>query len=410
MSILFWVLVVTLILLAIGIVIVPIIVNRQLISSDKQQHNITIARQRLADLKQSHANNQLSDTDFKQQSGEIELALGYDLEAEADSTPAQSSQGKWAIPILVWFIPFLSLLSYLMLGDLDALTKLEKQNQISQQRQNDQQTIENMVAGLAEKMKQNPDDAKGWQMLGRSYKAMKKFDQAAEAYGQAYRLLGDQTEIMLLYADALGLQQGTLKGKAAELVTKAVQQEPENTTGLWLAGMAQAEQGHLQTALQHWLKLKTLIKPDTKEYNDLNSLIGSLQQRIGEQPASATNDAPAASATGINVSVSLDENWGDKVSQSDTLFIYAQALQGPKMPLAIAKKQVSDLPLSVELNDSMAMMPGMTLSSFEQVKVIARISKSGTAMPQAGDVMGFQVVKDKQATPSVQVEINQLMP
>ncbi len=415
MNTLFWLLAAGLIVLALFIVVLPILRNRNIATTDSRQHNIEIARQRLLELKQLKRQGQILEQDYAEQQVELELNLSNELEA-AKQQADLAHQGKWMIPVVLWFVPFLSLVSYFALGDLDALLKLEQQQQVAQKQNIDQNAVEKMVAGLAKKLQETPEDAKGWQMLGRSYKHLKQYDKAAQAYAQAYQILGDQPEIMLLYADALALVNGTLHGQPAKLVNKAVQLEPQNTSALWLAGMAKAEQGQLQAALAHWLKLKSLVSPQSQEHTDLVALIASLQKRIAEQPSAQAGemaqrqDAVEKPENAIKVAVQLDAAVAGQFSASDTVFIYAQALKGPKMPLAIVKKQVADLPVSVELNDSLAMMPSMTLSSYSQVKVIARISKTGNAMQQAGDAMGFQVVKDKEAVSIVEVQINQFVP
>jgi cytochrome c-type biogenesis protein CcmH len=239
------------------------------------------------------------------------------------------------------------------------------------------------VAGLAARMKNNPNDAQGWLMLGRSYKYLQQYPEAADAFAQAYRLLGDQAEVLLSYADALAMaNDGRLSGKPAELVFKALALEPNNMTGLWLGGMAKAEAGDVTGAVQLWRKLEASLPPGSEAQQEIQTLMANIESRKPEEQPTET--APQ----GIEVEVSLAPELQPKIGPEHTVFIYAQALSGPKMPLAIVRKQVSDLPLTVNLNDSMAMMPEMKLSRFDKVKLIARISKSGNATQQPGDLIG----------------------
>jgi cytochrome c-type biogenesis protein CcmH len=246
--------------------------------------------------------------------------------------------------------------------------------------------INKMVDGLAEKMKNNPDDAQGWLMLGRSYKFQQQYPKAVDAFANAYRLLGDQAEVMLLYADALAYASDkNLAGKPTELIFKALALEPDSISALWLGGMAKAQQGDAVTAIKLWKKLAALLPPGSESQQEIQGLLAKIESEAPQPEAAQQANAPSVA---IDVQVSLAPELQKSASPGDTVFIYAQALSGPKMPLAIVRKQVSDLPLTVSLNDAMAMMPNMKLSNFANVKVLARISKSGNAVSQPGDLIG----------------------
>ena len=227
-------------------------------------------------------------------------------------------------------------------------------------------------------------------MLGRSYKFQEQYPKAVDAFANAYRLLGDQAEVMLLYADALAYANDkNLRGKPTELVFKALALEPDNMNALWLGGMAKAQQDDPASAIKLWKKLTALLPPGSdskKEIQDLLAKIESESPQAADQ-SEATQQANVPGVT-IDVQVSLAPELQKSASPADIVFIYAQALSGPKMPLAIVRKQVSDLPLTVSLDDTMAMMPNMKLSNFPNVKLLARISKSGNAMSQPGDLIG----------------------
>ena len=247
-----------------------------------------------------------------------------------------------------------------------------------------------MVNGLAEKMKNNPDDAQGWLMLGRSYKVLEQYPKAVDAFANAYRLLGDQAEVMLLYADTIAYANDkNLAGKPTELIFKALALEPDNMTALWLGGMAKAQQGDTVTAKKLWKKLDALLPPGSDAQQEIQGLLAKIDSEA-PQAAAQPEAAQQANVPGvaIEVQVSLAPELQKSTSPGDTVFIYAQALSGPKMPLAIVRKQVSDLPLTVSLNDTMAMMPNMKLSNFAKVKLLARVSKSGNAISQSGDLIG----------------------
>jgi cytochrome c-type biogenesis protein CcmH len=400
-NILFWLLVSALIVIAVVIIVWPLWRKTELEASDADQRNIRIARQRLADLKAQREDGALTDTEFEEQLQELELTLSDELDSFQQSTQPVR-QGRWIVPLVVLFVPVLSLSLYFWLGDNAALYKTEQQELVRQKQQETEQNVTKMVAGLAQRLQQQPDDLEGWVMLGRSYKYMKQYEGAAAAFAQAYRLAGDDVGVMLQFADALAMQQGgSLVGAPTELIFKALELSPDDVTGLWLGGMAKAEAGDFDTAMKYWQKLESLLPQNSESHQELLGLIGALQAKIQE------TTAPPAQAVNIKVTVNLAESLANKVQPGHTVFVYAQALRGPKMPLAIIRKQVADLPISVELNDSMAMTPAMKLSSFDQVKVIARVSASGGAMQQPGDLIGSAELKSMSSDTAVHISIDQ---
>lgn len=291
--------------------------------------------------------------------------------------------------VLVLVIPFLAGSLYWTLGNYQSLTQAD-QVAAANQAAPELEQFNKMVAGLAERLQKQPDDALGWTMLGRSYKYLQQYPQAAAAFEHAYKLLGDQPEIMLLYAEAMAFANNEqLAGKPAELVFKALAMEPDNVTGLWFGGMAKAQTGDFVAAMTLWKKLETLLPPGSEPQQEIQGLLTKLATQIPEGVAQAqAKPAQPANEAGIEVQVSLAPELQKSANPDDTVFVYAQALSGSPMPLAIVRKRVADLPLTVSLNDAMAMMPTMKLSNFEQVKLLARISKSGNAMKQPGDLIG----------------------
>ncbi len=386
---LFLLIVSVLILIAFLLILPPLWRKQTVQAANLDQRNILIAQHRLAELKENRLSGGLSQPQYDEQLTDLEQALSDDLDIKNYTTSAQS-QGRWIVYVLVLGLPLLAGSLYLALGNYQAISH-------SAEMAVDPDTlklaeINKMVDGLAEKLKKNPDDAQGWLMLGRSYKFQGQYPKAVDAFANAYRLLGDQAEVMLLYADAIAYANDkNLTGKPSELVFKALALEPDNLNALWLGGMAKAQQGDPVTAIKLWKKLTALLPPGSdsqKEIQDLLAKIESEPPQAADQSEATQQAKVPGAALAIDVQVSLAPELQKSASPSDIVFIYAQALSGPKMPLAIVRKQVSDLPLTVSLNDAMAMMPTMKLSNFPNVKLLARISKSGNAMSQPGDLIG----------------------
>jgi cytochrome c-type biogenesis protein CcmH len=267
--------------------------------------------------------------------------------------------------------------------------------------------FEAMAARLAERLKTTPDDVEGWTMLGRSYSVLERFPQALEAFRRVLALKPQDAQAMVDVADALAMVNGRkLDGEPEALIAKALAIDPDNLKALGLAGTIAFQRGDAATAAKHWERAVRAAPPGSEMASRLQAALDEARQRAGLPPlqnaAPATAAAPApdtrpadgaaAGAASVQVRITLAPALAAKASPDDTLFVFARAPQGGKAPLAIQRRQVKDLPLDVTLDDSMAMSPAMRLSSVPQVIVGARISKSGNAMPQPGDLQGLSPV------------------
>jgi cytochrome c-type biogenesis protein CcmH len=252
-------------------------------------------------------------------------------------------------------------------------------------------TIEEMIAKLVARLQEQPADAKGWMMLGRSYMHLNRYADATEAFDKAYKLIGDDPVILLYYADALAMKNGgRLSGEPARMIKKALQVDPADPKGLWLAGMAAVEEGNNEAALRYWRTLEPLLLNDQESLLEIRNLISQLERKSGIDSSATKAQVEDETKTvvtrkSISVKVALSPDLKTRINPDHTLFVFARAVQGPPMPLAVVRKKAGDLPIEVILDDSMAMAQGMGISKYKEVQVAARISKTGTAMPQTGD-------------------------
>lgn len=410
MNITYWLIVSTLLIIALLIIIPPLWTKKTFKNADAKQRNVGIAQDKARDLKQQLQRNALTQQQFDTQYQELALSLSDDLD-DTHHTQASGPQGRWIIPVLVLFVPLFSFSLYFMLGEPNALKKgtlIQATNTAPTM-----QDINVMLDNLATQLQQKPNDAQGWIILGRSYKYLERYELAVQALAKAYTLVGDEPELMLDYADSLVMTQGNVSAKAAELVFKALEKQPLSISGLWLAGRAKAENDEWLSATQYWQKLISLLPPDSAYLPALQQMIATAQSQTTEAKAMPEQiTTPPISKTqttnmSIKVQVSIDATIKTKVNATDTVFIYATALTGVAMPLAIVQKTVADLPLSIVLNDAMAMMPTLKLSHHKAVKVIARITKSGSARRQKGDYIGELTVNKLHNDMALTLVINQ---
>ncbi|MDQ2927350.1 MAG: tetratricopeptide repeat protein [Caldimonas sp.] len=256
------------------------------------------------------------------------------------------------------------------------------------------QQIAAMVDKLEARMKERPDDAQGWLMLARSYSVLGRFDQALPAYKRADELQPNNATLLSDYADAVAASRGSVDNpESVALVARALVADPAQPKALALSGTIAFDRGDYKGAIERWQKMADALPADSDMLKQVQASIAEARQRVGASPApaappAAINKAVAAAGSSVSGTVTLAPALAVQAARDDTVFVFARAVGGGRMPLAVQRAKVSDLPLSFKLDDSMAMTPTATLSSAKLVIIGARISKSGNAIPQAGDLSG----------------------
>jgi len=396
---------IVLVLIAI-VFIVPTLRKKNYAFSDEYDElNVDIAKDRLSEIKHQLAAGEINQQTYEQLHEELESTLANDLSASSQVSPESQviNQNNKFIPIILAVaVPIVAAVLYYQLGDFAAATGTRVEATVIPAAENRPQiTIEEAVVKLEQRLAVEPENPDGWFMLARTYMTMKQYHKAVAAYEKVIEIVGEDPEVLLRYADAVAMTEGgNLMGKAKPIVDKVITLLPDNPTVLWMAGSAEVQQKNFGKALSYWYKLQPMLAQDASASAQIEELINNAESQLdGSEIAALKRAVPATTvvntaentegATGIAeimVTVDLDPALKDKVSANDTLFIFAKAMQGPPMPLAAVKKTVAALPLTVSLNDAMAMMPQMKLSNFDQVKISAVISKSGQPGTQPGDL------------------------
>jgi cytochrome c-type biogenesis protein CcmH len=340
-------------------------------------------QEQLAALKQSGV---LSAAQYEQARQALEQRI-----AEAGA-PAQASGSKPLLFGVVAFVGALTVAGYAWLGTpraLNAELVAAAAAPTNPERPVTQEQIEAMVETLSARVKARPDDAESWAMLGRAQVVLGKHAEAVLALKQAVALRGDDAALLTEYADALAVTNGrNLDGEPSRLLAQALAIEPNNTKALLLSGMHAFQQKDYAKSLQQWEKVVQLA-PGGELAQQLQGVIAEARQRAGGAAPAASAAVVAQTGASVSGTVTLSPSLAAKARPDDTVFVFARAAEGPRMPLAILRKQVKDLPLAFKLDDSMAMSPAAKLSTTARVIVGARISASGQATPQAGDLQGF---------------------
>ena len=411
----FWIIVALLLAGALLFVIPPLLrgTGRKATASQREV-SLQIHRDQLVELQKDRAERVISQEQYESGKREIERRV-LDETASLDAAETTPRSGRWVGAVVALGVPAIALGLYLKLGNLDGLDPAPAA-EVAQGEQGDghsitPQQIEAMVGQLVEKLKQDPENTEDWRMLARANVFMQRYGDAAKAFAEYTRRVPGDAQALADYADALAMANGrTLIGEPEDIIAKALAADPNNIKALALAGSVEFDKQAYAKAVPHWEKILTLVPPESPIAESMRN--GIAEARIkgglpggvpplaqGPQAATPMSAAPVAAGgaaqtapaeTGARVSgtVTLAPALKGRVSPSDTLFVFARAADGPRMPLAILRKQAKDLPVQFVLDDSMAMTPTMKLSSFPEVIVGARISKSGDAMPQKGDLQG----------------------
>ncbi len=404
----FGALVILLIALSLVFLIVPVLRKPSAKDSlGREQQNIVIAKEKKTLLESQLAEGQMTQEDYDSAFSDLEASLALDLERQ-QALGTNQEAGKWAVWVFAAMVPALSIFIYMQLGEYKVIDKpsLAAPRSASAQAMPSGKapSMSEMIQKVKDHLRENPDDGRGWFMLGRSLMTLQQFPEAVTALQRSYDLNKSDPGVMLALADALAMSNdGVMTGEPEQLVLQALELSPNELTGLWLAGLAAEQGGRLRESFDYFVKLLPMLKNDPQSESELKIMLAELKARQPDLPdlpgdnstdqsvpaiASASVSSSNNESTGpstITVSVTLDESLMSQVQPDNLVFIYAKAASGPPMPLAAKRLKVSDLPVQVTLSDSDAVMDQMKLSGFEQVKIGARVSKSGDPVAKPGD-------------------------
>ena len=357
--------------------------------------NVEIAKENKQSLEHALATGELTQESFDVELQQLESALASNMNA-AVFTVARSTvvnrRAQWAAGgLMVVGIPLAAGLLYLELGSPDAINALTQQQATAATTSTEgMPPLDELLPNLESKLQENPDDIRGWKLLGRSYLMVGNFEKAAEASRRAFALDDQDVDVMAQLAEAVAMQQqGDMQGEPIELANAALALNPDHQHAKWLSAIADQQQGKHRSAIEKFAALLPAAQSDPQALQSINEMLAVSKAAMGEAaPATAQANTPVTAVSTINVSAELSASIDPNLPDTTAVFIYARASSGPPMPLAVAKLQLKDLPIEVTLDDNMAMVPGMTLSAFNDVIIGARISPSGNAIRQPGDWMG----------------------
>ena len=375
---------------------------------DRREANLAIFRDQLSELERDRNEGALVEADYDQAKSELQRRLLDEVQPETNPQKQTRGGRKTALALLI-AIPLAAAAGYLILGKPQALDPMQTQARISPQQ------IEAMLDKLVEKLKKNPDDPKGWVMLARSYKALGRYVESAEAYSHGGALVEGNAVLLADYAEVLGqLNGGNFEGKPSDLIARALKIDPDEPQALFLAGAAATDRRDFAAVADYWGRLVVQLEPGSEEAVALQAAVAKARTIVAGDPKAAGKTASklggaAAHVEVISGEVTLSGKIASQAKPDDLLFIFARADEGSRMPLAVMRTQVADLPLKFRLDDSMALPGGQKISEFKTVSIEARVAKAGKAQTSGGDLFG-RIKGVKPGSKNIKLVIDQVQP
>ena len=375
-------------------VLSPLMLNRSVQSGERGAINVALFKDRLQELENDRNESVIGEDEFQSLKTELERRLLDD--APESGKPAAVATGKpstLVIVLLALSIPVVAWCVYQQTGakaDWDITQTLEQARDKAVAGESTEQEMEQLIAQLNQRLEQRPQDSDYLMLLGSTQMKLANYVAAADVYRRLSEIYPNDPAVLAQYAQALYLSSArALTDKVRTVADKALSINPQQATVLGMMGIAYFEQGDFQQAVNYWQRLLPLLGPVSPNRQMIMAGIEQARELLQESGVEvAVTPAPVAeNAVSLQVQVAIGD--GINVDKSASVFVYARAMAGPRMPLAVAKIKVADLPATVTLDDSMAMAPGFKLSGFEQIELVARVSKNGIANRGSGDIEGL---------------------
>ncbi|MBT5226218.1 MAG: c-type cytochrome biogenesis protein CcmI [Proteobacteria bacterium] len=381
MSILLWLTASILALLAVGIVMPALLRVSRPGDIERTQVNVAIARERERELRKELDEGILSDSEFDAARRELEHGLAIDLEGEPHATPDKATSPVLAVAVSA-VLPILALGLYIFLGspNLPEHPGMPATSDVTGQ--DPPADVDVMLAQLKARLVDEPNDIRGWTLLGNSLMSTGEYAKAVPAYRRLVALQPGNAERLVRLADALAMSRnGVLTGEPEELIQQALMLSPGHPQGLWLAGIAAEQRGAYADALVIFNRLLPLVSDQPEVLTEVRALISRTTTALEGDSLTQTDS--------LRILVSVDADLVSTITPEDTLFVYARVPNGPPMPVAVRKLKAQPLPREVVLSDQNLMLAGASIGSYPELEIGAHISRSGTVQKAPGDLLGL---------------------
>lgn len=409
MNLAFWIVSAVLVILALALVLWPLLRGARAPGTAAQT---ALLKDQLDALKAAHAAGLVADADFEARRKSLSAAALALIDAPQSASARAPLSVRVTAVLVILLLPLLTLVLYQQIGSPSGLAfSGPAAGGVAGNPGSGMPTdasgapdLSKAADTLAAKLAANPNDGEGWMLLGRTYRATERFAEAKAAFEKARALVPENADLLAESAEVMGLsaQPRSLAGEPEQLLDRALELDGNNQNALFLKGLARAQADDPGAAEQTWEKLLTMMDVGSEAQISVIDQLNVVRKRLGKDalpvPAAADGSStppmvaaepPAASAgpaAGIDVAVAISPELASRVEANDVLFVFARADAGPPMPLAIQRLSAAQLPVELKLDESMGMVAGMSMANFERVVIGARVSKSGNAQGQPGDL------------------------
>ena len=419
---LFWLLSSLMVLAALALVVPSLLRGRAARQAASGDANVALYRERLEELERERDRGEVDSDRYAALREDLERGLLSDAGGrEAVRAAAGSPSPGMAIAVAV-AVPVTSLAFYLWLGSPHGVeSRTPPRDAVAETDR--APSVEAMVASLADRLANDPDDADGWLLLARSHVILERYDAALAGFRRAHALLGDEPALLADWAEAEAAVDGNrFTATALGRLERALELDPDHEKALWLGGFAAAQDGRADIAIARWERLLAIQPPNSREASIVSELLARVRGMGSETTTAAagenTSAAPAtpASETGtadearILVEVSLSPDLAAGTGDGEPVFVFARAPGGTGPPVAVARTVAGALPAVIVLDESSAMVPSRSLASVERVTITARVARSGTVTRTTGDLEGTFGPIDVADSAPVKIVISQVVP
>lgn len=412
--VLFWIIAVVLLLLVLALILPALLRTGHQANVDANGEKLTIFRQQFAELEQDKMNGALDASQYASAKSELERRMLDEVGNAGNDVIVNTPDRRLAL-ILILVLPLASGFLYYKLGSplsiaIPAASPDSSMAQPMAQHSAMAGDLEPLLEALRQKLENNPSDGAGWALLARSYVELRQHAKSIPAYEKAVKVIQDDPQLLADYADALAVVNGhQLTGVPEDLINQALKLDSHHVKALMLAATAAFDRNDYKQAIGYWERLQQDLPADSEILPEVEASLNEARTLSGEKVSTLKPTPKAIASSGVTGVVRLSPKLAHKLDPSATVFIFARAIQGPPMPLAIVRTTVSSLPYTYHLDDSSALMPSKKLSMASEVVLVARVSQSGDAKQQAGDLEGITAAIKPDGN-VVDIEINQRIP
>ena len=414
----FWIIAIVLLLVVLALILPVLVRSNAVANTDASAEKRAIFRQQFTELEQDKTNGVLDAAQYGMAKSELERRFLEEVGDAEKNIVAVSSPDRRLAAGLLLALPLAAALLYYKLGSpvsisIPAVSPDTITSQSSAEHSTMVEGLEPLLESLKKKLEKDPGNGEGWALLARSYVELRQHANSIPAYENAVKAIPDDPQLLADYADALAVVNGhQLTGKPEALVNQALKLDPHHVKALMLAATAAFNRKGYKQAINYWERLQQDLPTDSEMLPEVKASLTEARALSGEKVSAQQlvgNDQQVPIVAGISGTVRISPKLTGKLDPSSTVFIFARATQGQPMPLAIVRTTVNNLPYAYHLDDSTALIPTHKLSQADKVVLVARISKTGDAKQQAGDLQGMTAAI-KPNGKSIDIEINQVLP